>query len=80
MLPHDFPPWEAVSQQSRRWLAASVFNHLMGDLRELLREAHDKNRLRRPVFSTAEHCNPRQSPMGVPVSMLAKSAGVASCI
>jgi hypothetical protein len=20
MLPHDFPPWEAVYQQSRRWL------------------------------------------------------------
>lgn len=42
MLPHDFPPWEAVYQQSRRWLSAGVFDHLMGDLRELLREVHDK--------------------------------------
>ena len=22
MLPHDFPPWEAVYQQTRRWIAA----------------------------------------------------------
>ena len=21
MLPHDFPPWEAVYQQARRWMA-----------------------------------------------------------
>jgi transposase len=42
MLPHDFPPWEMVYQQSRRWLAAGVFDRLMGDLRELLRQAHDK--------------------------------------
>jgi transposase len=42
MLPHDFPPWEMVYRQSRRWLAAGVFDSLMGDLRELLRRAHDK--------------------------------------
>jgi transposase len=24
-LPHDFPPWEAVYQQTQRWLAAGVF-------------------------------------------------------
>ena len=42
MLPHDFPPREMVYQQSRRWLAAGVFDRLMGDLRDLLRQAHDK--------------------------------------
>ncbi len=42
MLPHDFPPWEMVYQQSRRWLAAGVFDHVMGDLHELLREVHSK--------------------------------------
>ena len=24
-LPHDFPPWTAVYQQARRWVAAGVF-------------------------------------------------------
>lgn len=42
MLPHDFLSWEMVYQQSRRWLAAGVFNSLMSDLRDLLRQAHDK--------------------------------------
>jgi len=26
-LPHDLPPWEAVYQQSQRWIAAKVFDH-----------------------------------------------------
>jgi transposase len=42
MLPHDFPPWAAVYQQTRRWLDADVFADMMGDLRELLRLAHGK--------------------------------------
>jgi transposase len=25
MLPHDFPPWAAVYQQTQRWLKAGVF-------------------------------------------------------
>lgn len=40
MLPHDFPPWAAVYQQSRRWIEAGVFDALTGDLRALLRQAH----------------------------------------
>jgi hypothetical protein len=24
MLPHDFPPWETVYQQTRRWLRAEL--------------------------------------------------------
>jgi transposase len=39
MLPHDFPPWEAVYQQTRRWIAAGVFEAMVHDLRALLRLA-----------------------------------------
>jgi transposase len=38
-LPGDLPPWEAVYQQTRRWIAAGVFEALVHDLRELLRWA-----------------------------------------
>src|SRR5919205_976433 len=36
-IPHDLPPWEAVYQQTRRWLAAGVFEAMVHDLRVLLR-------------------------------------------
>lgn len=36
-LPNDLPPWEAVYQQSQRWIAAGVFEAMVKDLRELLR-------------------------------------------
>jgi len=39
MLPNDLPPWEAVSQQTQRWLNAGVFEALVNDLRQLLRVA-----------------------------------------
>jgi transposase len=41
-LPTTFPPWEAVYQQTRRWLAAQVFETMAHDLRMLLREASDR--------------------------------------
>jgi transposase len=37
MLPHDFPRWEAVYQQYRRWLDADVCEAIVHDLRTLLR-------------------------------------------
>jgi transposase len=37
MLPHDFPRWDAVYQQTRRWLDADVFEAIVHDLRTLLR-------------------------------------------
>jgi transposase len=43
MLPHDFPPWEAVYQQARRWVAAHVFEHMADDLRAILRVADGRN-------------------------------------
>lgn len=39
MMPHDFPPWEAVYQQTQRWITAGVFEAMVHDLRELLRVA-----------------------------------------
>jgi transposase len=39
MLPNDLPPWEAVYQQTQRWLKAGVFEAIVNDLRQLLRVA-----------------------------------------
>jgi transposase len=47
-LPNDLPPWEAVYQQTQRWLAAGVFETLVQDLRELLRQVQG-----RPAAPTA---------------------------
>ena len=35
-MPHDLPPWEAVYQQTQRWLSAGVFEEMVHDLRVLL--------------------------------------------
>jgi transposase len=37
MLPHDFPRWEAVYQQTQRWIAAGCFAAMVHDLRAMLR-------------------------------------------
>ncbi len=42
-LPHDFPPWAAVYQQARRWLAAGCFEAMAHDLRTVLRAAAGRN-------------------------------------
>ncbi|HEX5850225.1 MAG TPA: IS5 family transposase [Rubrobacter sp.] len=36
-MPHDLPPWEAVYQQTQRWIRAGVFEEIVHDLRVLLR-------------------------------------------
>src|SRR3712207_6608668 len=41
-LPHDLPPWEAVYQQTQRWLKAGVFLEMVHDLRVLLRVSEDR--------------------------------------
>ncbi len=38
MMPHDFPPWTIVYQQTQRWTAAGCFASLVNDLRMLLRQ------------------------------------------
>src|SRR3712207_7894742 len=42
-LPHDLPPWEAVYQQTQRWLRAGVFEEMVHDLRALLRLSDRKS-------------------------------------
>jgi transposase len=42
MMPHDFPPWTAVYQQTQRWLTAGVFEALVHDLRVVLRVAQGR--------------------------------------
>lgn len=41
-MPHDLPPWHAVYQQAQRWLKAGVFEQMAHDLRQLLRELHER--------------------------------------
>jgi transposase len=48
-LPTNFPPWEAVYQQTRRWIAAGCFEAIVQDLRLLVRVAAG----RRPQPSAA---------------------------
>ena len=43
MLPHDFPRWEAVYQQTQHWLQAGCFAAIVEDLRLLLRLAQGRN-------------------------------------
>ncbi len=42
MMPHDLPPWEAVYQQTQRWLRAGVFEAIVDELRVLLRLAEGR--------------------------------------
>jgi transposase len=42
LLPHDFPPWQAVYQQTRRWLQAGCFEAMVSDLRSILRVAQGR--------------------------------------
>lgn len=42
MMPHDLPPWQAVYQQTRRWIANGVFAEIVHDLRVLLRLAEGR--------------------------------------
>ncbi|MCG1019782.1 MULTISPECIES: IS5 family transposase [Burkholderiaceae] len=42
MLPTNFPPWEAVYQQTQRWLRAGCFEAMVQDLRSVLRVAQGR--------------------------------------
>ena len=42
MLPGYFPPWEAVYQQTRRWLLAGCFEAMLSDLRSVIRVAQGR--------------------------------------
>jgi transposase len=42
LLPTNFPPWQAVYQQTQRWIMAGCFEDMVHDLRELLRIAQGR--------------------------------------
>ncbi|MCC4589479.1 IS5 family transposase [Xanthomonas sp. NCPPB 1067] len=42
LIPHEFPPWKAVYQQTQRWLQAGCFEAMVSDLRSVLRVAQGK--------------------------------------
>ena len=42
-MPNDLPPWAAVYQQARRWMAAGCFEAMAHDLRAVLRLAAGRN-------------------------------------
>ena len=60
MLPHDFPPWQAVYQQAHRWLTAGVFEAMVHDLRALLRLA--KGRDKEPTAAILDSRTLRSTP------------------
>src|SRR4051812_13580166 len=55
-MPHDLPPWEAVYQQTRRWLSAEVFEAMVHDLRMLLRLSAGRASEPRQPYSTLAPC------------------------
>lgn len=42
-MPNDLPPWHAVYDQAKRWLAGDVFEAMVHDLRQLLRMAESRD-------------------------------------
>ena len=42
-LPHEFPPWQVVYQQARRWMEAKVFEQIAHELRIVLRLVDGRN-------------------------------------
>jgi transposase len=43
LMPHEFPPWWVVQQQTQRWLRAGCFEAMAHDLRAILRMVQDRN-------------------------------------
>ena len=43
MMPNDLPPWDVVYGQTRRWMAAGVFEAMTQDLRRILRVLEGRN-------------------------------------
>src|SRR5215212_3601391 len=63
-MPHDLPPWEAVYQQTQRWLKAGVFEQMIHDLRVLLRLS--KGRASEPKAAIVDSRTLRSTPESGP--------------
>ena len=59
-MPHDLPQWEAVYQQTQRWLNAGVFEQMVHDLRILLRLS--KRRASDPTAAVLDSRTLRSTP------------------
>jgi transposase len=59
-MPHDLPPWEAVYQQTQRWIAAGCFKQMVHDLRALLRLS--ETRASEPTAAIIDSRTLRSSP------------------
>jgi transposase len=64
MMPNDLPPWEAVYQQTQRWLKVSVFEASVHDLRMLLRLA--EGRTEQPTATLQDSRTRQASPESGP--------------
>src|SRR5436190_15553342 len=60
-MPHDLPPWEAVYQQTQRWIKAGVFEEMIHDLRALLLRL-SKNRASEPTAAIMDSRTLRSTP------------------
>jgi transposase len=63
-MPHDLPPWEAIYQQTQRWLKAGVFEEMIHDLRVLLRLS--KGRASEPSAAILDSRTLRSTPESGP--------------
>jgi transposase len=63
-MPHDLPAWEAVYQQTQRWLKAGVFEQMIHDLRVLLRLS--KGRASEPSAAIVDSRTLRSTPESGP--------------
>jgi transposase len=63
-MPHDLPPWEAVYQQTQRWIRAKVFEEMVHDLRVLLRLS--KQRASEPSAAILDSRTLRSTPESGP--------------
>src|SRR5262245_33633657 len=59
-LPHDFPPWQAVDQQARRWVAAGALAAGGPDLRMMVRTAAEREA--QPTAAVLDGRPPQSTP------------------
>ena len=67
-LPHDFPPWTAVYQQARRWVAAGVFEEIAHDFRMILRLVDEREA--QPTATILDGRTLQSNEDGVPQDLL----------
>lgn len=63
-LPHDLPPWQAVYQQTRRWIDAGVFTVIIADLRALIRLGDGRAAQPTAVILDSRTCAKHARPWG----------------